>query len=74
MEMTMPFASVSFQSIQKVKSTTDGKRCMMGELSVGFLFSFQSCHISAVSYFTTTFTLLGQARDGRPGRGVESVK
>lgn len=74
MEMTMPFASVSFQSIYKAKSSTDWSRCMMGELNVGFLFSFQNGHISAVSDFTATFILLGQARNGRPGRWVESVQ
>lgn len=47
---------------------------MMGELKVGFLFSFQNRHISAVSYFTATFIPLGQARDGRPGRWVERVQ
>lgn len=46
----------------------------MGELNVRFLFSFQNCHISEVSYFTATFTLLGQAEDGRAGRWVGSVQ
>lgn len=46
----------------------------MGKLNVRFLFSSQNCHISAVSDFTATFTLSGQAKDGRPGRWVGSVQ